>query len=78
MSCGAIVDDFNIVSEVQFGENSQGAAVAQGTYISADQGAARGVGIGARPGMGHVDRERIVHEGKVHAHVVRIDMLIER
>lgn len=32
-SCGTIVDESNIVSEVTFGENAAGAAVLQGTFI---------------------------------------------
>ena len=64
ITCGTIIDDFNIVSEVQFGENSSGAAVPQGTYIGADQGTSRGVGIGARPGLGHDSRGKNVEDAK--------------
>jgi transcription factor IIIB subunit 2 len=63
-NCGTIVDDSNIVSEVQFGETSQGAAVVQGSYVGADQSGARGQGAGLRgAGGSNIDRERIVHEG---------------
>jgi transcription factor IIIB subunit 2 len=63
-NCGTIVDDSNIVSEVQFGETSQGAAVVQGSYIGADQGGARNQGAGLRgAGGNNVDRERIQSEG---------------
>jgi transcription factor IIIB subunit 2 len=41
-SCGTIVDDSNIVSEVQFGETSGGAAVVQGSYVGAESSGARG------------------------------------
>lgn len=63
-NCGTIVDDSNIVSEIQFGETSQGAAVVQGSYIGADQGGARNQGAGLRgAGGNNVDRERIQNEG---------------
>lgn len=61
--CGTIIDDSNIVSEVQFGENSQGAAVVQGTFIGAEQGAARPSG---GPGLGRVggsNKEKTFQEG---------------
>lgn len=51
VTCGTIVDESNIVAEVQFSENSSGAAVVQGSYIGADQGGARSMGPGMR-GMG--------------------------
>ena len=37
-NCGTVVEESNIVSEVTFGETSQGAAVVQGSYMAADQG----------------------------------------
>jgi len=67
-SCGTIVDDSNIVAEIQFGENSSGAAVVQGSYIGADQGGARSMGgpafgrMGAPEGSG---RENTVREGNI-------------
>lgn len=70
------MDDFNIVSEVQFGENSSGAAVPQGTYIGADQGTSRGVGIGARPGPGHTDRGKVTEEAKPVMHALSNQLLI--
>lgn len=57
------------MSEVQFGENSSGAAVPQGTYIGADQGTSRGVGIGARPGPGHTDRGKVTEEGMLRSYL---------
>ena len=70
-SCGTIVDDSNIVSEVQFGENSSGAAVVQGSYVAADQGGARSMG---GPGFGRMGggggeggRENTVREGEAPA-----------
>lgn len=39
--CGFVVDDSNIVSEITFGEASNGAAVAHGTTLAADQGGIR-------------------------------------
>lgn len=38
--CGSVVDSNSIVSEVTFGENSAGAAVVTGTFISNDQAGA--------------------------------------
>lgn len=43
-TCGRVADDSNIVSEIQFGENSSGAAVVQGSFLGADQGGVRTVG----------------------------------
>lgn len=40
-TCGRVADDSNIVSEVQFGETSSGAAVVQGSFLGADQGGVR-------------------------------------
>lgn len=40
-TCGRVADESNIVSEVQFGETSSGAAVVQGSYLGADQGGVR-------------------------------------
>jgi transcription factor IIIB subunit 2 len=62
-NCGTIVDDSNIVAEVQFGENSQGAAVVQGSFVSADQGVAKSMGPGFRRGGGNEDRETTIREG---------------
>src|SRR4051794_35904390 len=42
--CGMVLSDSNIVSEVQFGETSSGAAVVQGSYVGADQTHARSLG----------------------------------
>jgi len=51
VECGTIVDDSNIVSEVQFGENSNGGATVQGSYLAEGQGANRMTGpIAARIG----------------------------
>ncbi|KAK0636995.1 Brf1-like TBP-binding domain-containing protein, partial [Bombardia bombarda] len=42
--CGQVADDSNIVSEVMFGESSNGAAIVQGSYMAADQGGVRSQG----------------------------------
>ncbi|RFU33696.1 hypothetical protein B7463_g2610, partial [Scytalidium lignicola] len=64
-NCGTILDDSNIVSEVQFGENSTGAAVVVGSFIGEDQGAARSMGPAfRRAGGGTEDRESTIREGK--------------
>ncbi|TVY60649.1 Transcription factor IIIB 60 kDa subunit, partial [Lachnellula suecica] len=63
--CGKIVDDSNIVSEVQFGETGNGAAMVQGSFIGADQGGARSSGPGfPRAGGSEEGRESTVREGK--------------
>ena len=56
-ACGTVVSDSNIVSEVQFGETSTGAAVVQGSYIGADQSHARTTETGFRRGGGMDSRE---------------------
>lgn len=61
--CGVIVEEVNIVSEVQFGETSSGAAMVQGTYISADKGGATSMGIGGR-GDGGGSRARTIEDGE--------------
>lgn len=63
-NCGTIVDDTNIVSEVQFGESSNGAAVVQGSFVSADQGTAKSLGPAFRRAGGMEDRESTIREGK--------------
>lgn len=63
MVCGTILDDSNIVAEVQFGENSSGAAVVQGSFVSADQGTAKSLGPAFRRAGGHEDREKSLREG---------------
>jgi len=62
-SCGTIVNDSNIVAEVQFGENSSGAAVVQGSFVSADQGTAKSLGPAFRRAGGQEDREKSLREG---------------
>lgn len=64
-SCGAVVDDSNIVAEVQFAENSSGAAVVQGSYVGADQGGVRTMGPGLRRMGGDEGREGTVRLGEL-------------
>ncbi|TAQ84239.1 hypothetical protein B7494_g7437 [Chlorociboria aeruginascens] len=63
-NCGTVVDDSNIVAEVQFGESSSGAAVVQGSFVSADQGAAKSMGPAFRRAGGSEDRETTIREGR--------------
>jgi len=63
-NCGTIVDDTNIVSEITFGESSNGAAVVQGSFVSADQGTAKSLGPAFRRAGGMEDRESTIREGK--------------
>lgn len=61
--CGAVVDESNIVAEVQFSENSSGAAVVQGSYIGADQGGVRSMGPGMRRMGSEEGREQTIRSG---------------
>ncbi|KAJ9130523.1 Transcription factor tfiiib complex subunit [Pleurostoma richardsiae] len=67
-TCGRIADDSNIVSEVQFGEASNGAAMVQGSFLGADQAGPRpmgGPGFRRIAGGGSGEaRERSLREAK--------------
>lgn len=65
-ACGREIDSDNIVSEVQFGENSSGAAIVQGSFIANDQGSSRNMAPGMRRMGGLVgdNREKTIREGK--------------
>ncbi|KAI9724340.1 MAG: hypothetical protein M1812_000408 [Candelaria pacifica] len=63
-TCGTLVSDSNIVSEVQFGETSSGAAVVQGSYVGADQSHARSMGTAFRRAGGLESREAQEASGK--------------
>ncbi|KAI3331624.1 hypothetical protein HD806DRAFT_477909 [Xylariaceae sp. AK1471] len=65
-ACGREIDGSNIVSEVQFGETSSGAAMVQGSYIAADQGTSRNMAPGIRRLGGLVgdNREKTIREAK--------------
>lgn len=66
-NCGTIVDDANIVAEVQFGENSSGAAVVQGSFVGSDQGGAKSLGPAfRRAGGNEPDKEKTNREGGVY------------
>lgn len=58
-SCGAVVDDSNIVADVQFGEASNGQAIAFGVTVGHDQAGPRlgGPGFGPRRAAGGGDGE---------------------
>lgn len=62
-NCGFIVEESTIVSEVTFGENSSGAAVVQGSYVSADQSGARSIGPAFKRAGGGEDREATIRDG---------------
>ncbi|KAL5628635.1 hypothetical protein BROUX41_002026 [Berkeleyomyces rouxiae] len=65
-SCGRVVDDSNIVSEVQFGETSSGAAMVQGSFIGPDQGGVRSLGPSfRRVGGSSEDREKTIRDAKM-------------
>jgi transcription factor IIIB subunit 2 len=63
-SCGFVISDSNIVSEVQFGETSSGAAVVQGSYVGADQSHARSMGTAFKRASGTESREQTDKLGK--------------
>ncbi|KAI9841514.1 MAG: transcription factor TFIIIB subunit brf1, partial [Thelocarpon superellum] len=63
-TCGTVVSDSNIVSEVQFGETSAGAAVVQGSYVGADQSHARSMGTAFKRAGGMESREIAEANGK--------------
>lgn len=64
--CGRQVETLEIVNEIQFGENAAGAAVLQGSYMGADQAAARLGGPGMRRIGGVIgdSRERVIREAR--------------
>jgi transcription factor IIIB 90 kDa subunit len=62
-----VLSDSNIVSEVQFGETSSGAAVVQGSYIGADQTHARSLGTAFKRAGGMESRDVTDANGKYSA-----------
>ena len=79
-TCGRVADDSNIVAEVSFGENAQGGAIVQGSFLGHDQGGIRPMaGIGHRrvAGNGSAEaRERTLREARLlmtgYAHQLNI------
>ncbi|KAK0619977.1 Brf1-like TBP-binding domain-containing protein [Immersiella caudata] len=66
-SCGAVAEENNIVADITFGEASNGAAVVQGNFLAADQGAVRtsgGYAFRRIAGSGSEARERSIREVK--------------
>ncbi|KAI9831559.1 MAG: hypothetical protein M1819_004789 [Sarea resinae] len=68
VNCGTVVSDSNIVSEVQFGESSSGAAVVQGSYVGADQSHARSMGSAFKRAGGMDSREITESNGRGEIH----------
>ncbi|KAK6509845.1 transcription factor TFIIIB subunit brf1 [Arthrobotrys musiformis] len=62
-SCGTVVTESFIVSEITFGETSSGAAVVQGSYVGADQKHARSSGPFRRHGAAET-REQVIANGR--------------
>jgi transcription factor IIIB 90 kDa subunit len=56
-TCGSVVSEDTLVSEVSFGETSSGAAMVQGSYVGADQTHTRSTGPGFHRGGGMESRE---------------------
>lgn len=70
-SCGAVIDDSNIVADVQFGEASNGQAIAFGVTVGHDQAGPRlgGPGFGPRRAAGGGEGEnriKSILEGREH------------
>ncbi|KAI5777758.1 cyclin-like protein [Geopyxis carbonaria] len=61
--CGGVVNDSFIVSEVQFGENSSGAAIVQGSFVGHGQTHAN-TGGRYRSGNSIESREQTIAEGR--------------
>ncbi|OLL24572.1 Transcription factor IIIB subunit [Neolecta irregularis DAH-3] len=61
-SCGVIVEENAIVSEITFGEASSGAAVVQGSFVGADQTHARMGGLRKQGSM--ESREQTIQNGR--------------
>ncbi|OCL12683.1 hypothetical protein AOQ84DRAFT_352399 [Glonium stellatum] len=65
LSCGTILSDSNIVSEVTFGETSAGAAVVQGAFVGEGQRHAKTMGSAfRRAGGGMESREQTEYNGR--------------
>ncbi|KAI9893469.1 MAG: transcription factor TFIIIB subunit brf1 [Vezdaea aestivalis] len=65
ITCGTVVNDANIVSEVQFGESSSGAAVVEGVFIGPNEGHARAtIPGGNRISLGIDSREKSDQNGR--------------
>lgn len=71
MSCGSVLEDNIIVSEVQFQENSIGGASAIGQFVSGE-GNKAGVGLGSgfRHGLGQESRAVTLQNGKRRINMV--------
>jgi transcription factor IIIB subunit 2 len=66
VSCGTVVSDANIVSEVQFGETSGGAAIVQGAFVGENEGHARSnIPGGNRLGLNSDSREKSDADGEL-------------
>ena len=64
-TCGTVVNDANIVSEVQFGETSSGAAIVQGAFVGENESHARSnIPGGNRLGLNSDSREKSDADGK--------------
>ncbi|PVH78317.1 hypothetical protein DL98DRAFT_516813 [Cadophora sp. DSE1049] len=75
-NCGFIVEESSIVSEVTFGENSSGAAVVQGSYVSADQSGARSTGLAFQRSGGGEDRESTIRDGRRYMQSMGAQLLV--
>ncbi|KAF2815047.1 uncharacterized protein BDZ99DRAFT_566949 [Mytilinidion resinicola] len=65
MNCGTVITESEIVSEVTFGENSNGAAVVQGAFVGENQRHAKTMGPAFRRNGGTTEsREQTEQKGK--------------
>ncbi len=68
LSCGTMVSETNIVSEVTFGESSTGAAVVQGGFVGEGQRHAKSLGTAFRRAGGMESREATEQNGNYLLH----------
>ncbi|KAK1755467.1 transcription factor iiib-like protein [Echria macrotheca] len=67
-TCGAVAEENDIVAEVTFGEAANGAAIVQGNFVGADEGAVRSAGGYAfrrTAGGSNEAKERLLRDAKV-------------
>ena len=72
--CGAVIEESRIVSEVQFGESSSGAAVVTGSFVAADQAHVSGQGVHGHQGE---SRYQTIEKTKRRMHKIAIKLDIQ-
>ena len=78
ISCGNVLQEVHIVSEIQFNENAGGAATVQGSYVGADQSRARAPGGPRLKMSGGMDSSEITNaNGMFHMQFPALEILID-